>query len=82
MTRPKLSLKLAHMQLDIEALKKLRWESGVSQEALAAKAGVSEMTVNSLEQGKTRPRLSTVKKIADALGVPISEITAYEKAAS
>lgn len=75
MTRPRLSHNVAYMQLDIEAVKKLRWERGVSQETLADEAGISEMTLNHLEQGKTTPRVSTVKKLADALGVAVADIT-------
>lgn len=69
---------MAHMQLDIEAVKKLRWESGDSQSSLAAKAGISSVTLLHIEQGKTTPRVSTVKKLADALGVPVARITRYE----
>jgi transcriptional regulator with XRE-family HTH domain len=60
--------------LNIEALKTKRWQRGETQKALAERAGISENALNHLEQGKSQPRVSTVKRLADALGVPVSEL--------
>jgi DNA-binding XRE family transcriptional regulator len=53
-----------------EELKRLRNERFLSQRDLAQKAGVSPTTIMHLETGEsTDPRLSTVRKVAEALGV-------------
>lgn len=62
------------VMLNTEVLKAKRWERGESQQALAERAGISENALNLLEQGKSQPRVSTVKKLADALEVPVSEL--------
>lgn len=64
--------------MNIEALKAIRKTGGDSQETLAKRAGISETALNHIEQGKTRPHVSTVKKIADALSVPVGAITVPE----
>ncbi len=40
-----------------------------SQRELASRAGVSENTVINIETGRRLPRLLTMRRIADALGV-------------
>ena len=53
-----------------EELKRLRTERFLSQRDLAWKAGVSPTTIMHLETGESvDPRLSTVRKVAEALGV-------------
>jgi transcriptional regulator with XRE-family HTH domain len=63
------------MQLNTEALKALRQVGGDSQKTLAARAGISEYALNQIELGKAKPRDSTIKKLADALSVPVGAIT-------
>jgi transcriptional regulator with XRE-family HTH domain len=46
----------------------------MTQEALARKANVSLAYVSRLEIGMHDPKLSTLQKIANALGVPVSEL--------
>lgn len=70
---------LAHMQLNIEALKALRETSGDSQKSLAVRAGISEYALNLIEVGKSKPRNSTIKKLADALGVSVGAIAAVDQ---
>lgn len=50
-----------------ENLRKHRDASGLTQLALAHKAGVSLRTVQAIESGEAKPTLSTVGKIANAL---------------
>ncbi len=53
-------------------IKKFRQKKGLTQEALARKANVSYNTIIKLETGGIEdPRISTLKKIADALNVKI-----------
>jgi transcriptional regulator with XRE-family HTH domain len=50
----------------------LRFAAGLSQQALADRAGVSRLTVINLERGKTkRPHPLTAAALADALGVEV-----------
>ena len=53
-----------------EEMKRLRNERFLSQRDLARKAGVSPTTIMHLETGESAdPRLSTVRKVAEALEV-------------
>lgn len=53
-----------------------RERKGMSQAALGEKAGVSQAAICQIETGQTKPRLTTVFRIADALGVDVSELFA------
>ncbi len=47
----------------------------ITQEELAKRAGLSQAAVQAIEQGaRPDPRLSTVVKLADALGVTLDEL--------
>lgn len=58
-----------------ERIKKLRKEKGMTQKELAKKLGFSPSYLGQYENGYRNPKPSTVKKIADALEVPVSKIT-------
>ena len=54
---------------DAENLVRLRKERKLSQEEVARRGGLATVTVSKLEEGKsTDPRMSTVRKLATALG--------------
>ena len=55
-------------------LKRLRESKGLSQDALARKAGITREYVNKLEAGRYNPTVGVVKRLAKALGVPIIEL--------
>ncbi|HEY0655885.1 MAG TPA: helix-turn-helix transcriptional regulator [Chryseosolibacter sp.] len=55
-------------------LKALRTEKGWSQEKLAARAGVSENTIVTLEAGKLNTTIATCFEVARALGVDASRL--------
>jgi transcriptional regulator with XRE-family HTH domain len=56
-------------------LRRLREEQFVSQRDLAKRAEMSPTTILHLETGENpNPRLSTVRKIAEALGVDPNEL--------
>jgi transcriptional regulator with XRE-family HTH domain len=56
------------MEVDVNKLVELRINEGLSQRQLAARAGISNTSVWTLERGGgVRPQ--TLKKIADVLGV-------------
>jgi transcriptional regulator with XRE-family HTH domain len=56
-------------------LKKLRERQGLSQAALAKKAQVTDAYIAQLETGKkANPSLDVLKRLARALGVPVTEL--------
>jgi transcriptional regulator with XRE-family HTH domain len=57
-------------------LRRIRRERDLSQEALAALAGVARNHMSELERGRRDPRLSTLVQIADALGIGLGELLA------
>ena len=57
------------MQTVGERLRRTRQRKAWTQAELAERAGLKPLTVHRIENGKTHPRLPTVRKLADALGV-------------
>jgi len=55
-------------------LLKIRNERGLSVRALAVEAGVHYVSLVRLENGKFDPRLSTLRKLAQALGVTVCDL--------
>jgi transcriptional regulator with XRE-family HTH domain len=55
-------------------VKELREEHGWSMRDLAKEAGVSLDTVQAMEHGSRPHRPSSVKKVADALGVSVRDL--------
>jgi len=61
----------------ISRIKQLRLEKGESQESLALKSGVSQMTISSIERGTKGISLATAVTISNALEVCIYELFEY-----
>lgn len=57
-----------------EAIRQLRRKCGLSQEALAPKAGITPGTLSLIERGEANPTWGTVQGIAAALDVPVSTL--------
>lgn len=57
-----------------ERIRKLRLEQNISQEKLALKIDMDRTYYASVELGKRNIAICNIKKIADGLGVSISEI--------
>jgi len=56
-------------------IKKYRDKLGVSQDKLSKLAGVTLHTIAKIETGSTPdPRIETLRKIADALGVSVDDL--------
>jgi transcriptional regulator with XRE-family HTH domain len=55
-------------------IQRLREARGLSQEALAEKAGLSRGYLARVETGRHEPSLSMLDKLAKALGVPVAEL--------
>jgi transcriptional regulator with XRE-family HTH domain len=68
--RPR-SVQLSSLGERIENLAKIK---GLTRQELSEQSGVSANALWSVLAGKTRPRLDTAIKIADALGVPVSSL--------
>jgi len=65
------------MNLDIAfgaVLKRLRSESGLSQEELADMSGFHRTYVSLLERGMKTPSLTTLQRISDALDIPTHQM--------
>jgi transcriptional regulator with XRE-family HTH domain len=58
-----------------KVLKRLREAKALSQLELAKRAGVAQAYLSELEAGqKKNPGIETLRKIAKALGVPVTEL--------
>lgn len=55
-------------------LRRLRVERGISQEKLAADAGVDRAYLGGLERQTENPTVDLLDKIADALALSVSEL--------
>ena len=53
-------------------LRELRQGIGLSMRALARMSGLSANALSMIERGKTSPSVSTLYKLATAMGIPIT----------
>jgi transcriptional regulator with XRE-family HTH domain len=60
-------------------LKVIRIKKGVSQDALSKKAKMSQTFLSNVERGKADPSLSTLKRLAAALGVTVCDLVRDER---
>ena len=58
----------------MEQLRKLRLERGLSLRTLGVMAGIHAVSLVRLEAGKFDPRLSTLRKLAQALEVSVCDL--------
>ena len=61
-----------------EKIKTARISANMTQAELAEKLGVSYQNIGQLESGKRKPKLETIQKIADALGVSVAYLSGIE----
>ncbi len=57
-----------------ENLKELRLKKKLSQGDLSKKLSVDRAYISNIENGRMNPTLSTLQKIAEALGVSVKEL--------
>jgi predicted phage transcriptional regulator len=57
-----------------ENIKTIRTSKGLTQRDLATKLNITQQSIAQYENGKRIPKLSTVRKIANALNVSLNEI--------
>jgi DNA-binding XRE family transcriptional regulator len=55
-------------------LKRLRREKGLSQQELAARSGISRVTIARIEVGEQSPRYETIVALAKGLNIPIERL--------
>lgn len=58
-----------------QKVREARIKQGLSQEGLAVKAGVHRTYIGMIERAEKNITLSNVQKVAQALGLSISELT-------
>ncbi|MCB1358369.1 MAG: cupin domain-containing protein [Maritimibacter sp.] len=56
-----------------ERLKEIREAKGLSQRELAARAGMTNGAISMIEQDKTSPSVSSLKRILDGIPMPLSQ---------
>ena len=55
-------------------LKRIRIKKGISQGDIVRTLGMPKSFISSIENGKTNPTLSTIAKIAKAIGVSVGKL--------
>lgn len=60
-------------------LKKLRLQSGLSQEAFADKCGLDRTYVSGIERGVRNPTLEVISVLAKGLEIEISELFFFDQ---
>ncbi len=58
-------------------LREVRERLFVTQAELSERTGIAEATLSRIENGMQRPRISTVRKIAEGLGVTADELVEW-----
>jgi transcriptional regulator with XRE-family HTH domain len=59
-----------------DALRRVRLAAGMTQEQLALEAGVQRNFISLIETGQNQPTISTIVKLARALGLKASALVA------
>lgn len=60
------------------AVREERKEAGLTQEELAHEIDIEPGDISILESGRRSPQLRTMRRLADGLGIPLSQI--FERA--
>jgi len=60
--------------MHMPGLRAARERALLTQAELAARAGIQRATVNRIETGITAARFATVRRLAEALGVPAADL--------
>lgn len=66
------------VSMDGERLRQLRIQRAISQEDLGRVTGIAQSTISNLESSNRSARLSTIRKLAEALGVEPKELMKRE----
>lgn len=60
--------------MDTIKIRKIRVAHGLTQTDLSKKAKVAQSTLSEIERGVSSPRLITLRKITEALGVDLKDV--------
>ena len=63
-------------------IRSLRQQSGRSQEEVAHTSGMHVTYLSGIERGRRNPSLRNIRRIAQALGVPVNELFLFEEPVS
>jgi DNA-binding XRE family transcriptional regulator len=64
----------AHVLHDVPLIRAWREHLNLTQDVVADLAGMKQSALARLERGEGKPRKATLKKLADAMGLTISQI--------
>ena len=64
----------------MDRLKTWRVRRPLTQQELGLKSGVSPATISAIEEGVHLPRISTIRKLAKALGAEPTEVEEFTNA--
>ncbi|MCR8943944.1 helix-turn-helix domain-containing protein [Streptomyces sp. OUCMDZ-4982] len=78
-TEPPPEWVLARRRVLGDRIRAARTARAMSQERLGELGGADRQTVNRIEQGHHATRIDTLFRIADALGVPLSDLVREER---
>jgi transcriptional regulator with XRE-family HTH domain len=67
------------VRINGKALKAIREKDGHSQASLARRSGITQGRISEFEAGLEPVRAATAKKLATALGVPLSAIAVADE---
>ena len=57
-----------------QSLKRIRTKKVISQNKIARILGIDRAFISNIENGKTNPTLTTIAKLAKAIGVSVGEL--------
>lgn len=60
-----------------DMIRKYRKEKGWTQKKLGEECGMADSAIRRYENGGANPKIETIYRIADALGIPASEIAEF-----
>lgn len=61
-----------------ELIRKYRKEAGLTQKELGSRSGIAEPTIRKYESNRLKPKIETIRKIANALGVSAIQLNPDE----
>lgn len=61
-------------------IKQIRKQAGLTQKELAKQLGTTQQNLAQYENGKRKPKIETLQKIADALDIKLSELISLNDA--
>ena len=60
-------------------LRRVREKAGISQRALAKRAGITNSTISLMESNGTNPSIGALKRVLDAMSVSLSDFFAMDE---